>query len=229
MAAALDQAESMDEDFTGFDEEPIVVNPSGAAMFGADLKLEDVPETDSDSGALVIAEAEKKPETKSAEKSPRKRRSRAVEDATPTRAPSSRVKGQGLAYLIAMEKGGSKKQLAKAQAQVDAQEAQHSAPATADPLALPVPEADLPPEPEPVKKAKETQKPAKEPKETTKLKEKEPVKAPSSPAPDSPAAPTSKAKSGHRKSHSGLNISSPLLKEPFKEGTRDSSNFRARS
>ncbi len=57
-------------------------------------------------------------EPKSVEKSPRKRKSR-VEDVTPTRTPSSRVRGQGLAYLLAMEKGGSKKQLAKVQAQSD--------------------------------------------------------------------------------------------------------------
>lgn len=212
MAAALDQTESMDEDFTGFDEEPMVVTPAGPIVTG----LEDPPETDSDSGALVIAESEKKPEPKP-EKSPRKRRSRVTEDITPTRAPSSRVRGQGLAYLIAMEKGGSKKQLAKAQAQVDAQEAQQS---VADPP--PPPENDTVPEPEPPKPEPSKQEAPRKLRETqraSKAKEKEAVKEPSSPAPDSPAPLVPRAKGLQRKSQSGFNISSPLLKEPFKEGT----------
>ncbi len=249
---SIESIDPMEEDFTGFDEEPIgvVVNPSGATIIDGDTssRIEDpVNETDSDSGNLVIAEPEKKQATaKSAEsKSPRKRRSK-VEDVTPTRAPSSRVRGQGLAYLLAMEKGGSKKQLAKAQAQVEAQDSSTNLAGTSEnlPLSLenPVQDPELPTslESEPEKKKiiasnkeKETGKASKE-KEPTKVltvKEKEvnitanedgvtqdiPSSVDSSSA-HLPVAIKPTSKTGARKSFSAVNISSPLLKEPFKEG-----------
>lgn len=249
---SIESIDPMEEDFTGFDEEPIgvVVNPSGATIIDGDTssRIEDpVNETDSDSGNLVIAEPEKKQATaKSAEsKSPRKRRSK-VEDVTPTRAPSSRVRGQGLAYLLAMEKGGSKKQLAKAQAQVEAQDSSTNLAGTSEnlPLSLenPVQDPELPTslESEPEKKKiiasnkeKETGKASKE-KEPTKVltvKEKEvnitanedgvtqdiPFSV-DSPSAHLPVAIKPTSKTGARKSFSAVNISSPLLKEPFKEG-----------
>ena len=209
----LDSVESMEEDFTGFEEEPIgvVVNPSGAAILDAEIsRLEDpVNETDSDSGNLVIAEPEKKTQApKSADKSPRKRRSK-VEDVTPTRAPSSRVRGQGLAYLLAMEKGGSKKQLAKAQAQVDAKDIAEAD--AADPPAAPV-------VPEP-KKAPTAVKPAAS-HETLQERSSSPAATSSSSRTNSPLPPMTirSTKAGARKSFSAVNISSPLLKEPFNEG-----------
>lgn len=251
---SLESIDPMEEDFTGFDEEPIgvVVNPSGATIIDGDTnsRIEDpVNETDSDSGNLVIAEPEKKQAVtaKSAEsKSPRKRRSK-VEDITPTRAPSSRVRGQGLAYLLAMEKGGSKKQLAKAQAQVDAQDSSTNLVGTSNenpplPLENSLQDAELPTnsESEPEKKKnmaskeKETGKPLKEKEQMNKVlmaKDKEvnilanedgiiqdiPSSLDSSSAP-LPAAIKPTNKTGARKSFSAVNISSPLLKEPFKEG-----------
>lgn len=244
--ASLDMAESMEEDFTGFEEEPIgvVVNPSGTAILDTEpTRMEEtVNETDSDSGNLVIAEPEKKQAPKSTEKSPRKRKSK-VEDITPTRAPSSRVRGQGLAYLIAMEKGGSKKQLAKAQAQADAQEAsaslqtlpsdtspaQEKALADCDP-ALGDSEAvkrDVAGATKEKDSSKGTKEPAKGNETSGVAKEKEDVLPEAgssmqphqeSPAPAPVAAPVTKARTTSRKSFSAINISSPLLKEPFKEG-----------
>lgn len=218
MMASLDLTESMEEDFTGFDEEPvsIVPNSGGTALLQESRTDEAINETDSDSGNLVIAEPNKRPDAKSAEKSPRKRKSR-VEDITPTRTPSSRVRGQGLAYLLAMEKGGSKKQLAKVQAQTDSHDTPSSS-QTSENQSLAQSEVD-PPETEKKKSAKESKESAKSTKETTKvLKEKEPSVS-AVPVNDSQHTPVVKpAKSTARKSYSAVNISSPLLKEPFKEG-----------
>jgi len=247
MAENMDTVESMDEDFTGFDEEEAIVAPSGAIL---DLpsKLDQVEhsfnetqDTDSDSGNLVIAEPQKKQETKVSEKSPRKRKPK-VEDTTPTRARSSRaMKGQGLAYLIAMEKGGSKKQMAKAQAQVDAQDASIAAAISSTEL---LPQVATPMYTEPVKEmefenkktfVKDTTKSTKEMVKAT--KEKDPIKqlkerdvrreTSKSPLPTianfpspqvSSSKPAAKSSSSNRKSFAAVNISSPLLKEPFKEG-----------
>lgn len=222
--ASLDVTESMDEDFTGFDEEPVLVNSGGTALFPERLaqieKLEEaLNETDSDSGNLVIAEPNKKSESNksTSEKSPRKRKSRA-EDITPTRTPSSRVRGQGLAYLLAMEKGGSKKQLAKAQAAQAQAENFEIPPATptSEPPAVSQPETPVENEAEKKKAPKETVKTPKEKEVAKVLKEKE---TPSTPVSETTTPVVSKqSKSSSRKSHSAINISSPLLKEPFKEG-----------
>ena len=214
--ASVNAVESMDEDFTGFDEEPLVVNPS-ATILQHERTEDGNNETDSDSGNLVIAEPNKKPESKSIEKSPRKRKSR-VEDITPTRTPSSRVRGQGLAYLIAMEKGGSKKQLAKVQAQSDPLEtASSSQPTEIQQPAQPDLSVELDTDKKRVgKEAKENSKP---------LKEKESVKTPkdkeisnTATLSDHPTPVIKPVKTTARKSYSAVNISSPLLKEPFKEG-----------
>lgn len=230
--ASLDVTESMDEDFTGFDEEPVLVNSGGTAIFPERLaqieKLEEaLNETDSDSGNLVIAEPNKKSESSksTSDKSPRKRKSR-VEDITPTRTPSSRVRGQGLAYLLAMEKGGSKKQLAKAQA------AQAQAENFEIPPALQTNEPPVVSQPEPPVEI-ETEKTKKAPKETVKTpKEKEVVakvlkekETPSTPASETTTPAVKASKSSSRKSFSAVNISSPLLKEPFKEGNRNNYLF----
>jgi hypothetical protein len=253
----MDPVESMEEDFTGFDEEEAILAPSGA-IIDMPSKLEQVEqsfnetqeETDSDSGNLVIAEPQKKQETKVSEKSPRKRKPK-VEDTTPTRARSSRVKGQGLAFLIAMEKGGSKKQMAKAQAQIDAQDASIAAAISSTEL---FPQFAPPMHTEPVKEFESENKKIVVKEATTKLskemvkttKEKDPVKqlkekdvrrekeASKSPLPTisnvhSPQVNTSKAtgksSSSNRKSFAAVNISSPLLKEPFKEGGLFSPNL----
>lgn len=226
--ASQDVTESMDEDFTGFDEEPVVVNTGGTAVL-LDSRVEDAPaDTDSDSGNLVIAEPHKKVELKNSEKSPRKRKSR-VEDVTPTRTPSSRVRGQGLAFLLAMEKGGSKKQLAKAQAQSDSHDAAPSSSQPADPPAQVPPEVTAETELEKKKigkDAKENAKNIKDKDPTKILKEKE---APSTvvPATASPTPIVKTTKNPARKSYSAINISSPLLKEPFKEGWRREVVYRA--
>ena len=215
--ASMD-ADSMDEDFTGFDEEPVVVNTGDTTMLQESRTEEPLNETDSDSGNLVIAEPNKKPEAKPVEKSPRKRKSRIVEDITPTRTPSSRVRGQGLAYLLAMEKGGSKKQLAKVQAQTDAYEMPSSS-QSVETHAQGQNEAAIESEVlEKKKTGKEAKETVKTPKEHTKtLKEKETPHC-SSPAVESPTPVAKSVKSSARKSYSAVNISSPLLKEPFKEG-----------
>lgn len=243
--ASMDTLESMEEDFTGFEEEPIgvVVNPSGAAVLdGETTRMEEaVNETDSDSGNLVIAEPEKKQTPKSVERSPRKRKSK-VEDITPTRAPSSRVRGQGLAYLIAMEKGGSKKQLAKAQAQVDAKDASNLASLTESSPVISDQQDVGDPKPAPVsdlesdkKKAagrqKDSSKISSDPspviakeKETSEIEARKDPPLDQFPTPgsipsESPVLPIARpTKSGSRKSFAAVNISSPLLKEPFKEG-----------
>jgi hypothetical protein len=219
MMASLDATESMDEDFTGFDEEPVVVNTGGTPLL-QDHRMDEVPvETDSDSGNLVIAEPHKKVvEAKVVEKSPRKRKSR-VEDVTPTRTPSSRVRGQGLAYLLAMEKGGSKKQLAKVQAQSEL----HDTQSYSQPIDPPAPvqiEAVVEPEIEKKKVGKEAKEKVTKEKEPTKIsKEKETPQAVVVPATTASPTPVSKAsKSNPRKSVSAVNISSPLLKIPFKDG-----------
>ncbi len=218
--AALDINESMDEDFTGFDEEPVVVNTGGTPLI-QDNRIDETPaETDSDSGNLVIAEPHKKVESKSVEKSPRKRKSR-VEDVTPTRTPSSRVRGQGLAYLLAMEKGGSKKQLAKVQAQSDLQDTPSSS-QSVDPPAPVQTEAVVEPEVEKKKVGKEVKENAKviKEKEPAKIsKEKEIPQAAALPTTNSPTPVVKSSKSNARKSYSAVNISSPLLKEPFKDGS----------
>ena len=54
-------------------------------------------------------------------KTTKKRRLRNKEE---TKILPKRVKGRGLAYLLALEKGGSKRHLATAQAQIDANEAE---------------------------------------------------------------------------------------------------------
>lgn len=46
-------------------------------------------------------------------KSPKKRRSRVNRESTPTKTLPKRVKGQTMAYLLALEKGGSKRNLAQ--------------------------------------------------------------------------------------------------------------------
>ena len=178
-------------------------------MKGGDT-LQEMDDRDSDSGNLVIAEPDKKPATvpappveekSPAEKSPRKRRSKVVEDSTPTRTPSSRVKGRGLAYLLAMEKGGSRKKLAEAQAQAEAQDAAVVFAKNEEPQEAPAPIEVEPPQP-PVKEKE--------------ILPKSPVmEKTQSPVPTLPIIPT-KAKS--RKSYGGANIQSPLLKEPFKNG-----------
>lgn len=216
--ASLDVAESMDEDFTGFDEEPvsIVANTSGTALLQENRTEDGLNETDSDSGNLVIAEPEKKPDAKSVEKSPRKRKSR-VEDITPTRTPSSRVRGQGLAFLLAMEKGGSKKQLAKAQAQTDLQEAPSSSQTENQSLVQPDAAVENDSEKKKAgKESKESTKATKEKEAAKVLKEKETPIVPPTHEPHTPVVKP--AKSTARKSYSAVNISSPLLKEPFKEG-----------
>ncbi len=217
--ASVDAADSMDEDFTGFDEEPVVVNTGSTTMLQESRIEEPLNETDSDSGNLVIAEPSKKPEAKSAEKSPRKRKSR-VEDITPTRTPSSRVRGQGLAYLIAMEKGGSKKQLAKVQAQTDSYDipgSSHSVESQAHVHSEATFETDVVEKKKTGKESKENVKTSKEKDPAKILKEKETLHS-SVPAAESPAPVVKPAKSSARKSYSAVNISSPLLKEPFKEG-----------
>lgn len=238
------ERESMDEDFrgfTGFEQETIVINPEEPSKFEHNLN-ETQDETDSDSGNLIIAEPQKKQEVKSSEKSPRKRKPK-VEDITPTRARSSRVKGQGLAFLIAMEKGGSKKQMAKAQAQVDALDASIAAAVSSTevwPQFSHQQFAESPIESFPenkkaalkdlkdstkVAKEKESLKSTKDPvkqlKEKDAGKERETAKSPL-PAIARVPSPSVSIKSGKssasRKSFAAVNISSPLLKEPFKEG-----------
>ena len=216
--ASLDVNESMDEDFTGFDEEPVVVNTGGTPLI-QDNRIDETPaETDSDSGNLVIAEPNKKVESKSVEKSPRKRRSR-VEDVTPTRTPSSRVRGQGLAYLLAMEKGGSKKQLAKVQAQSDLHDTPSSSQSVDCPAAVQI-DTVVEPEVEKKKVGKEVKENAKviKEKDPAKMsKEKETLQA-AVPTTNSPTPVVKSSKINARKSYSAVNIASPLLKEPFKEG-----------
>ena len=224
----MDAAESMDEDFTGFDEEPVLVNSGGTAIFPPqDKPNSDVvapankpseDNNDSDSGNLVIAEpsvAGKKTEHKTvaavADRSPRKRRSKVEEVTPPTRTPSSRVRGQGLAYLLAMEKGGSKKQLAKAhQAQVMALEIQQQEilPAESTEVAEPLPTIPLETHPQ-LPEAVDKRRSSKTIEGTSGASAKPPLPPKSGP--------------GSRKSYSSVNISSPLLKEPFKAG--DSSPF----
>ena len=198
--ASPDKCESMEEDFTGFDDEPSLLNPGDGTEENAGQQ-DGAAETDSDSGNLVIAEPVKKLEAKSAEKSPRKRRARVMEDNTPTRTLPSRVKGRGLAYLLAMEKGGSKKQLAKAQAQVDAQDTSMNDSVDFAPEEI---------EPEPEKKVI-VEKKEKVVREKTVKEVPSPVISNHSPFPVKP-------KITNRKSYGAANISSPLLKEPFKEG-----------
>ena len=200
-----------DEDFTGFDEEPAALKAAEVAdKYAGIIREEGVNETDSDSGNLVIAEPQKKTELKSAEKSPRKRRSVVMENSAPTRTPSSRVKGRGLAYLLAMEKGGSKKQLAKAQAQVDAQD---TLPGSSDQADSTMEEIE--PEPEKVEK-KEPVKELRTPRERI-TRDKDAVK---SPMYTSPAVTPRPTKGGSRKSYGSTHISSPLLREPFKDGKK---------
>ena len=110
-----------------------------------------------------------------------------------------------MAYLIAMEKGGGKKRMAQAHAQAEAQETNATI--------------------SPGKQEPSTSHDPNTPKEKESEKEEEKSKevATNSPAvTNSPAlTPATRPRSGKRefrKSYGAANISSPLLKEPFKEG-----------
>lgn len=223
----------MDEDFTGFDEgkDFAVMKPAEAAGVPPEEGITN--ETDSDSGNLVIAEPLKKSanEPKSTEKSPRKRRSVAAENSAPTRTPSSRVKGRGLAYLLAMEKGGSKKQLAKAQAQVDAQDVSAVPPTPEAALDSTMEDAEPGPGPEPEPEPEALEKPVEREvrgprvvRERIATRDKEAV--PKSPT-HNVSTPVVKSKANNRKSYGSTNISSPLLKAPFKDGWRREVVYRA--
>ena len=115
-----------------------------------------------------------------------------------------------MAYLIAMEKGGGKKRMAQAQAQAELKDLGSSIGAEAqtagetDAAVQPKEDHNLVNDKEVVKEAKESKVAAASP---------APAAAPPATKPKS-----AKRESGTRKSYGAANISSPLLKEPFKNG-----------